>query len=290
MNILVVGGTRFFGIPMVRKLITDGNDVTVATRGKTPDSFGDKVRRICLDRSDEASIAEALDGRSFDVVIDKIAYSSNDVKRLLDHVDCGKYVLMSTSSVYENIGRSTPENSFVPEKYPLRWCERADFDYGEAKRQAECALVQHYPQQKYAAVRYPVVIGSNDYTGRLRFYADSILAGRPMYIDDAESQISFIDETEAGEFLAYAAENDVFGAVNGCCRGSISIDEMIGYIEKKTGRKALLSEKGEAAPYNGYPTCATLDISKAEASGFVFGDVKKAVFETIDGYLEKYIL
>lgn len=290
MNILVVGGTRFFGIPMVKKLIADGHDVTVATRGRTPDSFGDKVKRICLDRSVEGSIAAALNGRSFDVVIDKIAYSSNDVKRLLDHVDCGKYILMSTSSVYGNIGRGTPESSFEPEKYPLRWCERADFDYGEAKRQAECALVQHYPKQEYTAVRYPVVIGRNDYTGRLKFYAERIIAGEPMYVDDAESQISFIDETEAGEFLACAAENEVFGAVNGCCRGSISVGEIIGYIEQKTGMKAVLSGNGEAAPYNGYPTYATLDISKAEASGFVFGDVKKAVFETIDGYLGKYIL
>lgn len=290
MNILVVGGTRFFGIPMVKKLIADGHDVTLATRGRTPDSFGDKVKRICLDRSVEGSIAAALNGRSFDVVIDKIAYSSNDVKRLLDHVDCGKYILMSTSSVYGNIGRGTPESSFDPEKYPLRLCERADFDYGEAKRQAECALVQHYPQQEYAAVRYPVVIGRNDYTGRLKFYADMILSGKPMYVDDAESQISFIDEIGAGEFLACAAENEVFGAVNGCCRGSISVGEIIGYIEQKTGMKAVLSGNGEAAPYNGYPTYATLDISKAEASGFVFGDVKKAVFETIDGYLGKYIL
>ena len=33
MNVLVVGGTRFFGIPMVEKLIADGHDVTIATRG-----------------------------------------------------------------------------------------------------------------------------------------------------------------------------------------------------------------------------------------------------------------
>ena len=285
MNILVAGGTRFFGIPMIERLIADGHEVTVATRGRTPDDFGSKVKRLIFDRLDEAGIADALDGRSYDVVIDKIAYSSNDVKRLLDHVECRKYVLMSTSSVYENIGRDTPESAFAPGKYPLRWCERADSDYSEVKRQAECALVQSYPQQKYTAVRYPVVIGRNDYTGRLRFYVERILAGEPMYIDDMDSRISFIHETEAGEFLAYAAENDISGPVNGCGSGDISIAEIIGYIERKTGRKALLSEKGAAAPYNGYPPFATLDTSKAEASGFVFGDVKKSVFNTIDAYL-----
>lgn len=285
MNILIVGGTRFFGIPMTEKLISGGHNVTVATRGRTPDNFGDKVKRICLDRSDETSIASALDGMSFDVVIDKIAYSSNDVKRLLDHVECGRYILMSTSSVYENMGSNTPESAFDPEKYPLRWCERADYGYGEVKRQAECALVQGYPQQKYTAVRYPVVIGSNDYTGRLRFYVDKVLAGEPMNIDDMDSRISFVHEREAGEFLAYTAENHISGAVNGCCRGDISIREIIDCIEAETGRKAVLSDMGEAAPYNGYPPFAVLDISKAEASGFAFSDVKSAVSETVKGYL-----
>ena len=48
MNILVIGGTRFFGIHMVNELLTAGYDVTIATRGKASDSFGDKVKRIFL--------------------------------------------------------------------------------------------------------------------------------------------------------------------------------------------------------------------------------------------------
>ena len=43
MNILVIGGTRFFGIHMVNELLTAGHDVTIATRGNASDSFGDKV-------------------------------------------------------------------------------------------------------------------------------------------------------------------------------------------------------------------------------------------------------
>ena len=39
MNILVIGGTRYFGIHMVNKLLEQGHDITIATRGKTPDSY-----------------------------------------------------------------------------------------------------------------------------------------------------------------------------------------------------------------------------------------------------------
>lgn len=37
MEILVVGGTKYFGIPMVWKLIADGHHVTLATRQKSKD-------------------------------------------------------------------------------------------------------------------------------------------------------------------------------------------------------------------------------------------------------------
>ena len=101
MNILIIGGTRYFGIPMTNDLIGKGHTITIATRGKTPDLYGDLVSRIIFDRADENSIIKSFNGKYYDVIIDKIAYSSNDVKRLLDHVRCGKYILMLSSAVYK---------------------------------------------------------------------------------------------------------------------------------------------------------------------------------------------
>ena len=76
MKILVIGGTRFFGVHMVRELLAKGHDVTIATRGLTPDEFGDTVKRIVLDHTDPESMKKAMDGLQFDVVIDKVAYCS----------------------------------------------------------------------------------------------------------------------------------------------------------------------------------------------------------------------
>ena len=39
MKILVIGGTRYFGIHMVHKLLEQGHEVTIATRGKTPENI-----------------------------------------------------------------------------------------------------------------------------------------------------------------------------------------------------------------------------------------------------------
>ncbi len=100
MKVLVVGGTRFFGIPMVEKLIADGHDVTIATRGLSDNPFKQSTKQIIMNRSDYNSVRDALADKEFDVIIDKIAYCSNDVRNLLSNVSCKKYIQMSSCSVY----------------------------------------------------------------------------------------------------------------------------------------------------------------------------------------------
>ena len=100
MKILVIGGTRFFGIHMVKQLLDDGHEVTIATRGIAQDDFGNSVKRILLERTDVESMRSALKGTHFDVVIDKIAYCSNDIKSALETVNCDKYIHMSSTAIY----------------------------------------------------------------------------------------------------------------------------------------------------------------------------------------------
>ena len=55
---------------------------------------------------------EALQGKHFDVVIDKIAYCSNDIRYVMDYVDCDKYIYMSSTSVYNSKHMNTVESDF----------------------------------------------------------------------------------------------------------------------------------------------------------------------------------
>ena len=53
MKILVIGGTRFFGIHMVNELLANGYEITIATRGKSSDEYGDRVKRLVIERTKE---------------------------------------------------------------------------------------------------------------------------------------------------------------------------------------------------------------------------------------------
>ncbi|MBR1675417.1 MAG: NAD-dependent epimerase/dehydratase family protein [Eubacterium sp.] len=284
MNILVLGGTRFFGIPMVEQLLADGHEVTIGTRGRAADSFGDRVKRVVFERTDSDSIRSVFAGKHYDVVIDKIAYCSNDIKKLLDIIDCDRYIYMSSTAVYEPKHINTVEEDFDGAKKELIWCDRPDFPYDEIKRHAECALSQVYPDRNWIAVRYPFVIGRTDYTERLRFYVEHVMKGMPMYIDNIDSQMGFIGAEEAGRFIAYLVDKDFHGPINGCSTGTISLREVIDYVEKKTGCKAVLSEDGDKAPYN-EEVEYSINTEKAAGLGFEFSVLKEWIYDLIDFYI-----
>ena len=292
MRVLVMGGTRFFGIGMVKRLVADGHDVTVATRGNAPDPFGDAVNRVFFDHRSAESIRSAFCGKSYDAVIDKIAFSSNDVNRVVENTDFGKYILMSTCGGYNGkYHTGIKECEFDPYSYPLQWGERdangGKFDYDEGKRQAECAAAHLVAAENTVMVRYPVVMGKNDYTGRLRYYIEHIISGKPMFISNKSLHISYLYEEDAADMFADILTTDISGPVNACAGDGITLNEIIGYTEKKTGKTAVFDKTGDAAPYNGFEVDVSYDTSKAGKYGITFRPHKEWIYDLIDFYVNE---
>ena len=281
MKILVVGGTRYFGIPMVNKLLKNGHEITIATRGNSKPEFEGSVDYVVMDRMDSESVNKALGGRHFDMIIDKIAYSSNDVKALLENVSCGKYIQMSTCSVYPKEHADITEDEFRPEEYELNWIGRIQ-DYQETKRQAERAVFEFMDPANISFVRYPIVLGENDYTGRLDFYIEHIRDQKPMNIDDLDKEMAFIFENNAGDFIAYLADHFVPGPINGCSKETVKISDIIEHIEKRLGKKAVISPQGDIAPYNGLEDTLSFNTKKAQSIGYKFRELNDWLYPLMD--------
>lgn len=286
METLVLGGTRFMGKHLVRALLDDGHSVSIATRGRTPDGFGGAVQRLTVERTDPESLRAALAGRRFDVVFDSLAYSSNDVFALLEAVDCKRYVQISSASVYENLGMDTREDAFAAERKPLVRCGRADFGYDEVKRQAECAIVHGFPALSSVRVRFPYVVGTDDYTERLYFYVRHAVQQKPMHVDTPDAKIAFVRSDEAGRFLAFLGESGFAGAVNGASAGTITVREITAYVREKTGIAPDFSEDGDDAPYNG-ESDYSLHTALASSLGFAFTPLENWIYPLLDAYIER---
>ena len=107
----------------------------------------------------------------------------------------------------------------------------------------------------------------------------------PMFIDNIDCQMGFIRSDEAGKFMAFLAGKTFRGAVNGCSEGTISIREILDYVEQKTGKKVVLSTGGDAAPYNGEPEYS-INTDLAVSLGFRFSRLRDWIFDLLDYYIE----
>jgi len=102
MRLLVLGGTRFVGLRLVRYLTSQGHEVTILNRGRTQAQLPPGVKRLYADRRDADAFKKALNGREFEAVFDITGY---EVRNLVPAVELfsGRvvhYVFVSTCGVY----------------------------------------------------------------------------------------------------------------------------------------------------------------------------------------------
>lgn len=278
-KVLVFGGTRFFGKKLVDLLLGNGDLVTIATRGITKDDFGDRVSRIIVDRTSVTSMNEHFSGlQTWDVIYDNICYSSNEAKIAVDLFKgkVKKYVFTSTISVYGFGKGKLIERDFDSSTYPIRMISRPDADYGEGKRMAESFFIQNAPFS-VVAPRFPIVLGLDDFTKRLHFHIERVSKGLNVGFHTLDAKISFITSTEAADFLFWVGNNDVVGPINACSNGEILLEELISWIERETGKRALVIEnqEGESSSPFGIPENWYMSNDRARITGFDFKDLKE---------------
>ncbi|QUG40714.1 NAD-dependent epimerase/dehydratase family protein [Psychrobacillus sp. INOP01] len=289
---LVLGGTRFFGVQLVESLLKQGFDVTIASRGNLVDPFRDKVSRVKVDRLDVGDMQKNFVDTEWDIVFDQICYSSQEA---IDSIDVftgktKKYVFTSSKSVYEQAGgdKGFTEEDFNPFEYKLNVGPKENFSYGEGKRQAEAAFFQRssFP---VVAVRFPIVIGLNDYTERLNYYIRKVRDQEDVHFVNLDAAMDFISEEEAGDFLAWIGQSDFEGPINATSNGHVKMGELLEYIEEKVGKSAKVvatTEKESGSPYNISETWL-ISNEKAKAHGYEFENLKEYLPGLISDALAK---
>jgi nucleoside-diphosphate-sugar epimerase len=290
MKVLVLGGTRFFGKKLVELLIVEKYDVTIATRGRTEDLFGDNVKRVHVERTDIESLKTVANLAEWDVVYDNICYSPTEALYACEAF-AGKvkrYIFTSTLSVYSFGSERKKEEDFNPYTYEAQLGNRTDFDYAEGKKLSEAVFFQKatFP---VCAVRIPIVMGEDDYTNRLVFHLDHIKQEVEIGIPNKEAILSFIHSSEAAAFLCWLKDVSVEGPINACANGEISLADFIAHLEEKIGKKARLVK--ESTPENNSPYGVRdswyMDTTKATEAGFTFSQLHTWYPDLVDELLNR---
>lgn len=295
-KILIIGGTRFFGRCLVRGLLRTGEQVTLATRGHAADDFGDRVRRLVVDRRDASALSLALAGRTFDVVFDQVCYTPLDARSAADAFAgrAGRYVMASTIEVYRPlIGRCTApfaEDALaLPDEDALdddpRWHQPdwAEARYGDGKRRAEAVFARD-DRLAVVAVRIAHVLGGpQDFTGRLAAHVRAARAGRSLASAGARrGASSFIAPEGIAAFLQWVADRQFTGAVNAASKGGLDAAALHRRIFE-TLRMPIPDVAAHGAfesPFD-YPAPFEMDTARALALGHDF--------EPVDAWLAEMI-
>jgi nucleoside-diphosphate-sugar epimerase len=209
MQILVLGGTQFLGRHVVEIALARGHDVTLFNRGRTRPELFPNVEKLRGDRDTDLG---ALQGRSFDAVVDTSGYVPRLVRQTLDALgDVAHYTFVSSISVYADVSSPPTEEAPVAElQEPTEEWREA---YGELKADCEDLVRERFPD---AFVPRPgLIVGPWDPTGRFTYWPTRVADGGRVLAPappDADAQV--IDVRDLAGWIVRAAEDRLAGTYN----------------------------------------------------------------------------
>jgi 2'-hydroxyisoflavone reductase len=211
MRLLVLGGTRFVGLHVVRAALAAGHQVDVFHRGHT--AAPDGARSLLGDRDGDLS---ALETGRWDAVVDVSAYVPRQVRTAIARLNgrVGRYVFVSTAAVYRDHAPDTAEDAALREP-PAPDVEAVTAaTYGGLKVACERAAEATF-DGSVLHVRPTYVVGPDDYTDRFASWLRRVRRGwRVAALDDAAMPIAFVDVRDLGSFVVGLCASDATGAVN----------------------------------------------------------------------------
>lgn len=276
MRILVLGGTRFVGRLLVERLIRGHHDVTILTRGNTNDPFEENVNRITCSRSDADMMHKCLKGKTFDVVYDQICFSPDDAAitcDIFDQAGIDKYIFVSSMYVYSGQTDRLQEDDFKPQDHAIKMGSRDIFSYEDGKRFAEVYFSQkaRFP---VVSVRFPIIMGRDDYTGRFAYYISRILTAQDIHVLYPQGRMNYISSQDAAAFLYWLKDINYDGPINAACAESFNTDELISKFSQVLGKKATIIDILQENDEHSYPYYRkdnmVMDTTKATSMGYEF--------------------
>jgi len=234
-NILILGGTQFFGKKAVKQLLDKGYDVTIATRGNNPHPFGENVDHIILDVQDPDHEGwKQVTNKQWDAVFNNLLYTAEDAELFTDKIkDNTDHVYFTSSmSVYSGAQDGYKEADFNPYTYKIDPYQAVD--YGEGKRQAEVVLFDEAPFA-VTAFRFPIVLDIDDHTKRLHFYVEKALNNETIYFENPDAKVNYVKGTTAAEAIVWAIENEKEGIYNVSAKDAVTVSTLMAWVEEGTG-------------------------------------------------------
>jgi 2'-hydroxyisoflavone reductase len=221
-KILILGGTGFLGPATIEIAQAHGHQITMFNRGKTRPGLFPGVEKLHGDRDPKKGEGlKALEGRSWDAVIDNSAYYPRMVAAsaglLAPHVK--QYLIISSISAYKE---PNPENG--TEDAPLATLADPAVEemgkeyqnYGGLKALCEQAAQKALPGRT-AVIRPGYIVGPDDPTGRFTYWPVRFDKGGELAVPGTPADpVEIIDVRDLAAWLVHLVEQGTVGTFNAC--------------------------------------------------------------------------
>jgi nucleoside-diphosphate-sugar epimerase len=182
-RVLLIGGTGLISTSIVEQLLDRGDAVTALNRGRTPVRVRGRFEILNGDRREFGSLERAVEGRTWDAVIDMTAFTPEDGEQLVQ-VFWGKtaqVVFCSTACVYGGPAAELPIKETSP--------RRPFGQYGVNKAVIEKILMDRSGQQgTVATILRPSFTTGEGITAAGLLFDDALVsrmrAGLPVIVID----------------------------------------------------------------------------------------------------------
>ena len=181
MRVLFIGGTGIISTACTQLAAERGIDLTLVVRGQHKAAIPATVKTLQFDVHDIASSARALNGLDFDVVVDWIAFTADDIERdlVLFRGRTRQFVFISSASAYQK-----PQTHYlITESTPLA---NPYWQYSRDKIACEERLMKAYREDGF-----PITIVRPSLT-----YGETLV---PLAVNSWQKSYTVVDRMRRGE-------------------------------------------------------------------------------------------
>ena len=298
LNILILGGTGFLGPHIVEAAQKRGHTLTLFNRGKTNPGLFPDVEKLHGDRKTDMT---ALHDRKWDAVVDTSGYFPADVKRSAELLkpNVGRYVFISTISVYESMAKPNDETSPVGKTSTPDATEITGETYGPLKALCEEEARKAFPDSS-TIIRPGLIVGPGDPTDRFTYWPARVARGGEVLAPDKpEHPTQFIDGRDLAAFIVTCLENETNGTFNADAQaGSLTMGALLDSCKRMSKSDATFTwvpwkflEAQNVNPWSDLPAWipaegdsagfGKVDASKAKAAGLTYRPLDETVKDTL---------
>lgn len=269
MKCLVIGGNRFVGLRLCLLLQElPGLELNILNRtGQAP-----HCPKAIVHKGDRRQLEGLFLEHDWDMIFDFACFNAAEAVNAVGFFKkVGRYVFISSASVYDE-GANLTEGAFMAETMDLSLGTDAlnpGNAYQDGKRRAEAVFAQK-AKFPVLSVRFPFILGPDDYTERLEFHVQHLRNAEPMYFPDLKARTSMIHAEDAARFLIWTMQKRLSGPLNVASTAPISLDTLVAQLELLLETKRVLAAKPDARNCSPYGCSADwfMNTAKLQKAGF----------------------